>query len=74
MITVKRAAEQLGVSESLVYEWCAQGLLKHYRFGGTSKRGCIRIEETDLNEFLVACLHQARPQVPTLKHIILNHG
>jgi excisionase family DNA binding protein len=74
MMTVKQAAEQLGVSESLVYEWCAQGLLKHYRFAGKGKRGCIRIEHADLEAFLAASLHGTSPQGPALKHIILNHG
>ncbi len=74
MITVKLVAEQLCVSESLVYEWCAQGLLKHYRFGGKRKRGCIRIESVDLDAFLSACLQEVRPQVPALTHISMNHG
>lgn len=46
MLTPKQVAERVGVSDSLVYEWCAQGLLKHYRFGGKGRRGCIRIEST----------------------------
>ena len=51
-----------------------QGLLKHYRFGGKGRRGCIRIEERDLDAFLAACLHEVQPQIPPLKHIQLNHG
>lgn len=75
MLTPKQVAERVGVSDSLVYEWCAQGLLKHYRFGGKGRRGCIRIEEADLDTFLAACIHEARPPpAPPLKHIHLNHG
>jgi excisionase family DNA binding protein len=74
VLTPKQVAARVGVSDSLVYEWCAQGLLKHYRFGVKGRRGCIRIEEADLDAFLAACLHEIRPQVPPLKHIKLNHG
>ena len=52
----------------------AHGLLKHYRFGGKGRRGCIRIEEADLDAFLAACLHEIKTPVPPLKHIRLNHG
>ncbi len=74
MLTPKQVAERIGVSDSLVYEWCAQGLLKHYRFGGKGRRGCIRIEEADLAAFLAACLHEVRAPIPPLKHIKLGHG
>jgi excisionase family DNA binding protein len=74
VLTPKQVAARVGVSDSLVYEWCAQGLLKHYRFGGKGRRGCIRIEEADLDAFLAACLHEVRPPAPTLKHIQMSHG
>jgi excisionase family DNA binding protein len=74
MITAKQAAERLGVSDSLIYEWCAQGLLKHYRFGGKGRRGCIRIEEADLDAFLAASRHEVQVPVPPLQHIKLSHG
>lgn len=74
MLTPKQVAAHVGVSDSLVYEWCAQGLLKHYRFGGKDRRGCIRIEEADLDAFLSACLHEVRQPAPPLKHIRLSHG
>jgi excisionase family DNA binding protein len=48
---VKEAAEQLQVSDSLVYEWCRAGLLPHNRYGKPGNRGTIRIEESDLIEF-----------------------
>ena len=55
MLTPKQVAERIGVSDSLVYEWCGQGLLQHYRFGGKGKRGCIRIATEDLDGFLIGC-------------------
>lgn len=42
-VTVKRAAELLGVSKSLVYALVASGQLPSYRVG--IGRGTIRIEE-----------------------------
>ena len=74
MLTPKQAAERLGVSDSLVYEWCAQGLLKHYRFGGKGRRGCIRIEEAELEDFLARSRQEAPPQAefPPLKHIRIS--
>jgi excisionase family DNA binding protein len=48
---VKDAAEQLQVSDSLVYEWCRAGILRHDRYGKPGNRGTIRIEESDLLEF-----------------------
>ena len=55
MLTPKQAAERIGVSDSLVYEWCAAGLLPHYRFGRKGKRGCIRIDASELDAFLARC-------------------
>ena len=48
MLTPKQVSEQLGVSDSLVYEWCGQGLLPHFRFGRKGKRGKVMIEQSDL--------------------------
>jgi excisionase family DNA binding protein len=33
MLSVKGAAQQLGVSESLVYAWITAGILAHHRLG-----------------------------------------
>jgi excisionase family DNA binding protein len=75
MLTVRQVAEKIGVSDSLVYEWCSQGLLSHYRFGKPGRRGKILIDEAELEGFLAAHRQEARPQtVPPLKHIRLNHG
>jgi len=74
VLTPKQAAEKVGVSDSLVYEWCSQGRLPHYRFGRKGKRGCIRIEQADLDAFLADCLQQPKEIDLPLKHIRLNHG
>ena len=52
MLTPKQAAERAGVSLSLVYQWCEERLLVHYRCGGKGRRGRILIEEADLAAFL----------------------
>jgi excisionase family DNA binding protein len=39
MLTVKQVAERLRISASLVYSWCEDHLLPHYRMGGKGKRG-----------------------------------
>jgi excisionase family DNA binding protein len=55
LLTVAQAAERASVSESLVYEWIAAGVLPHLRLGKPGKRGVIRIEPIDLDGFLMAC-------------------
>ena len=74
MLTPKQAADKAGVSTSLVYEWCAQGLLPHYRFGRQGRRGTIRIDEIELEAFLARCRQAAHPQEEPrpLKHIRLG--
>ncbi len=52
MLTVKQVAERLRISASLVYSWCDERLLPHYRMGGKGKRGKILIEEPVLDAFL----------------------
>ena len=47
-LTPKQAAERAVVSLSMVYQWCQDGVLVHYRFGRPGKRGRIRIEDADL--------------------------
>ncbi len=54
MLTVKAAAERMGISGSLVYELCACGLLSHVRIGRPGSRGCIRITDADINAFLAS--------------------
>ncbi len=78
LLTVKQASVLAGVSDSLVYEWCTEKLLVHYRFGTKGRRGKIMIDEKDLEAFLASCRQEAQLQgeVPPLKHIKLHerHG
>jgi excisionase family DNA binding protein len=52
MLTVKQVATRLRISPSLVYGWCEDHMLPHYRMGGKGRRGKILIEETALDAFL----------------------
>ncbi len=75
MLTPKQAAGKVGVSDSLVYEWCADGVLPHYRFGRPGRRGKILIDEAELARFMAAHKQEARaPAAPPLTHIKLDHG
>ena len=53
MFTVKEVAERAGVSAGLVYDWIASGMLSHYRMGRSGRRGGIRVNEADLDAFLL---------------------
>jgi excisionase family DNA binding protein len=64
VLTVKQAAERLGISPALVYGWCNAGLLPHHRLGLPGHRGCIRIAEADLDAFLVSQKREGRRQAP----------
>jgi excisionase family DNA binding protein len=75
MLTPKQAAERLGVSDSLIYEWCAEGVLPHYRFGRKGRRGRILIDETEFAAFLASCRQEGRQgaaPMPELRHIQLG--
>ncbi len=72
-LTPKQAAAHAVVSLSLVYQWCQDGVLVHYRLGRQGKRGRIRIEEADLVAFLETCRKEADAPGPIrLKHIQLR--
>ncbi len=51
-LTVKQAAAAAQISSSLIYVWCRERLLPHYRFGGKGKRGRILIDPADLEKML----------------------
>jgi len=71
VLTVKAAAERIGVSESLIYEWCQHGILPHYRFGKPGKRGKIMLDEKEFDGFIASC-RQEGPQADDeepLRHI-----
>ncbi len=54
MLTVAEAAERVGVSESLIYQWIDERRLPHYRLGGKGKRGKIGISPRDLDDFIAS--------------------
>lgn len=68
-LTPKQVAEQEGVSQALIYQWCQEGL-PHYRLGGAGRRGRIMIDSSDLVAFLESCkftpqgLAAAFPRLP----------
>ncbi|MBX9582593.1 MAG: helix-turn-helix domain-containing protein [Gemmataceae bacterium] len=72
MLSAKQAAEQLGVSDSLVYAWCAAWVLPHCRMGRPGKRSRIPIDPADLATFLADRKRAGggpKPPPFTLKHI-----
>jgi excisionase family DNA binding protein len=77
VLTVKRAAERLGVSPSLIYCLVAARKLRHERIG--LNRGVIRIPEDALAEYcqqrevgVVAETSNAPPRRVNLKHLRLH--
>ncbi len=66
MLTPKQVAERIGVSVSLVYQWCHDGLIEHMRLGGQGKRGKLLIDPESLDHFLESC-----KQPIQLRHISL---
>lgn len=72
-MTVKQAAQKIGISPSLVYSLCRDGIVRHTRHGRPGKRGCIRISEEAVAEYLAACQQRGRlPAAPLpLKHLSL---
>ena len=70
-LTVKQAAERLGVSPSLVYALCAAGKIRHERHG--LGRGRIVIPEAGLDEYRRGCEATGRATAPlVLKHLTVN--
>jgi excisionase family DNA binding protein len=67
-LTVKQVAEQLRLSEPMVYLLCKRGDLGHHRFG--NGRGTIRITEEDLAAFVERCkANHPSTNAAGLKHI-----
>lgn len=54
-LSVKEAGAFAGVSPALVYQWCQEQRLPHYRFGTEGRRGKILIDPSDLEEFMRQC-------------------
>jgi excisionase family DNA binding protein len=72
MLTPRAAAVRIGVSSSLIYQLCKQGVLRHFRFGGKNKRGKLMIDEADLAAFIDRCRREPAPPAHGLKHISLG--
>ena len=66
-LSPKEAADHLGVSVQLVYQWCHERRLTHFRFGGQGKRGRISIEESDLLAFWASLRVEADSIRPEFK-------
>lgn len=62
LLTVKQAADALGVSPSLVYGLCAARRIRHERHG--LKRGSIRIPEDAIEEYRASVTVGAGPPAP----------
>ena len=60
-LTPKQAAERAGVSTSLIYTWCAEQRLAHYRIGAEGKRGRILIDPADLDRLIAECRQERHP-------------
>ncbi|WP_157369389.1 helix-turn-helix domain-containing protein [Zavarzinella formosa] len=67
-MTVKQAAGRIGVSVSLIYALCQEGIIAHARHGRKGKRGVIRIEDAEVERYREACKGGAGLP-PGLKHI-----
>lgn len=76
-LKVKEAAAKANLSPGLIYELCALNILPHIRVGRPGTRGCIRIEEADLDAFLASLKREGRqpepPPAPKPQPIKLKH-
>jgi hypothetical protein len=74
ILTAGGAAERWGLSRSLIYDLCGQGVIRHTRHGRPGKRGTIRITEAAMVEYMVSCERGPEPADDecNLKHITLQ--
>ncbi len=73
MLTPRDVALRLCISISLVYQLCKEHQLKHFRFGASGKRGRIRIEESEVDRYVLENARVASPErLPELKHLKLQ--
>lgn len=64
MLSVKQAAEKLGVSSALVYALVAARKIRHERHG--LRRGAIRIPEEALEEYRQRCTVGVEEEIATV--------
>ncbi|OWK42088.1 hypothetical protein FRUB_04166 [Fimbriiglobus ruber] len=81
---MKEAAARACISESLVYQWIADGTLPHFRVGAKGKRGKILIEVEDLDGVMAGfkvgkpeptvapAPKPVKPPQPVLRHMRLK--
>jgi excisionase family DNA binding protein len=75
LLTVKQAAERLGISAALTYSLVAGRKLRFCRVG--NGRGRIRIPEDAIGEYLARCTFEPTeqerpgpaPRMPRLRHL-----
>lgn len=61
LMTPKEAAQYVGVSSSLIYQWLEEQRLAHYRFGREGRRGRILIDPRDLDRLMQECRVDRHP-------------
>jgi excisionase family DNA binding protein len=70
-LTMKEAAERMGISTSLLYTLCRERRIEHIRIGVRGRRGKVLIEPNAVDSFLRDAT--VRPEAPlspvALKHI-----
>lgn len=67
MLSVKEAASEACVCESIVRGWLADGQLPHFRIGAKKRRGKILIAVEDLQALLLTFKVIGRASLPTPK-------
>ena len=65
LLTVKQAAERLGISAATVYQLCSARRIRHERHG--LGRGTIKIPEDALDEYRRSVTIEAPPLIPAGK-------
>lgn len=68
-VTVRDAAEKIGISQSLVYELIRLGVIRHSRHGRPGCRGTIRIPDEAVAEYLANCERAPQDEGADFKHI-----
>ncbi len=65
LLTVREAAERLGVSPGLIYGLCARKRLRHERYG--LGRGTIKIPEDAIDELRLRVTVSSEDEQPTVR-------
>lgn len=67
LLTIRETAKAARVSPALIYQWCQEQRLPHYRVGGDGRRGRILIKESELWAFLAECRIERHPLLEPLR-------